>query len=380
MERKRVLVIGGGNACIKRIRILAGDVIEGEIDCSHLVSDIAILDIENPDKVRSRIGFSNIPVYNWETIKKVVDEKGAFDVAFICTPIDTHLLVFYQLVFFGLSRRVLIEKPFASNSKEAIAIERSAKENGIKIFCGYNLNFSNPMRRLKTRLAQTGAVPFSADLTYTKMHKKKHPIPGVILEEGPSQVDLITSVMGMPTGAQVRYIPIRIDPARNAKGMEEKIFQDSLGSYQIDRIQGEFDAQFFFPQGNSAVIYSSFQTALEHSLRVDAMLPSEMWGNKFITFRLGFTNTEGLKPFFEECSGKKKSARRTTFFEMSLGDPFGEETKAFLDEEYGSLCSACRAIEIQRAVDALEESSKRIEEIERVGGDSVLIPGDVVSL
>jgi predicted dehydrogenase len=69
------------------------------------------------------------------------------DAVVIATPAHTHFDLARRCIEAG--KHVFVEKPLASSSRDALALERLAREQGVVLMCGHTFLYSPPVREMK---------------------------------------------------------------------------------------------------------------------------------------------------------------------------------------------------------------------------------------
>ncbi|MHA1833141.1 MAG: Gfo/Idh/MocA family protein [Candidatus Baldrarchaeia archaeon] len=150
-----------------------------------------------------------------ETVKKVsqkfgikkfytsIDEllKQELDIVDICTPPFTHHEMVIKAAEAGCN--ILVEKPFAMNSKEAEEMIAAAKRYDVKLSVCHNFLYSISMKRIKMlhesgRLGQlTGAIAFQMSNLKRRLPTWYPSLPGgLFFDESPHMVYSIIEFLG----------------------------------------------------------------------------------------------------------------------------------------------------------------------------------------
>lgn len=99
--------------------------------CGDQVGIVAAAHLERAQLLASELGCE--ATANWE---EVVAKEGV-DAVIVCTPPNLHLPMCTSALKQG--KHVLCEKPLARNPNEAEEIVKTARENNVKLKCGFNL-------------------------------------------------------------------------------------------------------------------------------------------------------------------------------------------------------------------------------------------------
>lgn len=95
--------------------------------------------------------FPDLPLYS--TFDELV-EKGRPDAVIIVTPAGTHAALARQALSLGL--HVFVEKPLATNVKEAEELVRLAGEKSLTLLAGHTFLYSNYVRTVKRLIDESG--------------------------------------------------------------------------------------------------------------------------------------------------------------------------------------------------------------------------------
>lgn len=74
------------------------------------------------------------------------------DYAMICTPTSNHFHDFKALIERVKVKKILIEKPVALNTSEALEIKKLASNKGIKVYIGYDMRFISKLQFVRNNL------------------------------------------------------------------------------------------------------------------------------------------------------------------------------------------------------------------------------------
>jgi predicted dehydrogenase len=168
---------------------------------------VAVVDIV-PERAISAAQRFGVP--RWFTDHRQVLRLPDVDAVDICTPHGAHAPIAIDALRAG--KHVLVEKPMASDLKQAVAMVRAAKENGRVLFCGIKSRWSAGTQQLK-RFVESGAL---GDLYFAEIvATRRRGIPGasftrrsmagggVVLDLGVYLVDTLALLAGFPATAHL---------------------------------------------------------------------------------------------------------------------------------------------------------------------------------
>jgi predicted dehydrogenase len=109
---------------------------------------VAVTDI-NQDTARALVAGSDTEVFgNWEDLVK----RNDIDIVVICTPPNLHASI--AIGAMNNKKHVLCEKPLALNPAEAEEMVMVARDNNVKLKCGFNHRFHPGIKQAKTWINQ----------------------------------------------------------------------------------------------------------------------------------------------------------------------------------------------------------------------------------
>lgn len=145
------------------------------------------------------------------------------DAVYIATPHEWHAP--HALTALAHGKHVVVEKPMALNLDDAEAMNQAAERNRLKLLAGHTHSFDPPVRKM-AEIVSGGALgrPLMITSSYYKDHlfrpfsdediRMTH---GVILNQGPHQVDIVRQIAGgRATG--VRATAGKGEPSRPGEG------------------------------------------------------------------------------------------------------------------------------------------------------------------
>jgi len=92
----------------------------------------------------------------WENVSYIssIDKTPDCQAAIICTPTDQHYEDFYRIINNTGIKSILVEKPIAAKSSDAIEIKKLAEEHKISVFVAFDMRFIPQLQYLKSILPQ----------------------------------------------------------------------------------------------------------------------------------------------------------------------------------------------------------------------------------
>lgn len=112
---------------------------------------VAVCDI---DPAKAEAAAKEFGVPNWYTDMDAMLASESIDLLDIATRMDTHTLLVGKAIDAGIA--TIVQKPFAPNWDEAVAMTKSAEAAGVFLAVHENFRFQTPMQRV--RVAVTGGA------------------------------------------------------------------------------------------------------------------------------------------------------------------------------------------------------------------------------
>jgi phthalate 4,5-cis-dihydrodiol dehydrogenase len=145
------------------------------------------------------------------------------DFVYIATPNDLHAR--HAITAAEHGKHAIVEKPMAMNLAECEAMNAAAKKNGTKLLCGHTHSFDPPIRKIREiiRSGELGRLRMVHSWNYNEFMyrpRMKHELAmsrGVVLNQGPHQVDVVRLIGGGMVKS-VRATTGIGDPARPHEG------------------------------------------------------------------------------------------------------------------------------------------------------------------
>lgn len=181
MRSVRIAVVGCGRWGLAHARTLK------EVEGAELVA------VSDVDPGRARAAGARYGV-EWLTDNEELFKKPGLDAVTICTPPSTHAEVALSAIKHGLD--LLVEKPLATTSEDALRVARAAEEEGVGLMVGHIERFNPAVRAAKSAL-EGGRVGRPVAL-----HSRRTSEPpsysdvGVVLDLAVHDIDVVRYLLG----------------------------------------------------------------------------------------------------------------------------------------------------------------------------------------
>ena len=138
MKKLRIAIIGCKNMGRKHLAVLR----------EHFAEQVKIAGILNSTPESTAVAAAELGVPALESLEKINRRK--VDAAIIATPAENH----YQTAKVLLAKKIplLIEKPFAANDEQCLALIKLAEKNNVPILIGHTENYNPAVLKLKELL------------------------------------------------------------------------------------------------------------------------------------------------------------------------------------------------------------------------------------
>ena len=145
------------------------------------------------------------------------------DFIYVATPNDLHARHVITAAEHG--KHAIVEKPMAMSLEECEAMNAAAEKNGTKLLCGHTHSFDPPIRKIReiVQSGELGKLRMVHSWNYNEFMyrpRMKHELAmsrGVVLNQGPHQVDVVRLIGGGMVKS-VRAMTGIWDPARAHEG------------------------------------------------------------------------------------------------------------------------------------------------------------------
>jgi phthalate 4,5-cis-dihydrodiol dehydrogenase len=145
------------------------------------------------------------------------------DAVYIATPNSLHAE--HAITAAKHKKHIIVEKPMAMNLAECDAMNEAADKHGVKLLCGHTHSFDPPIRKIReiVRSGELGKLCMINTWNYNEFMyrpRMKHELAmtrGVVLNQGPHQVDIVRLIGGGMVRS-VRAMTGIWDPAREWEG------------------------------------------------------------------------------------------------------------------------------------------------------------------
>jgi phthalate 4,5-cis-dihydrodiol dehydrogenase len=142
--------------------------------------------------------------YKGETFTSV-DEMCAssrVDAVYVATPNQLHAE--HAITAANHKKHVIVEKPMALSIEECEAMNQAAEKNGVKLLCGHTHSLDPPVRKIReiVRSGELGKLCMINTWNYNEFMyrpRMRHELAtsrGVVLNQGPHQVDIVRLIGG----------------------------------------------------------------------------------------------------------------------------------------------------------------------------------------
>lgn len=146
-------------------------------------------------KIAKKFGIPNI----YDSVEKLLE--NSLDVVDVCTPPFTHCEIAVKAAESGC--HVIVEKPFAMNTKEAEKMIEAAQQNNVKLCVAHNFLYSRSMKMAKS-LRDSSAFGDVSGIIAFQMSNLKRRLPkwypmlpgGLFFDESPHTIYSILEFLG----------------------------------------------------------------------------------------------------------------------------------------------------------------------------------------
>lgn len=182
MRRLRVAVVGCGSWGASHARALR------DLEEAELVA------VSDADPARARSVGSRYGV-EWFTDNEELLRRARPDAVVVCTPPSAHAEVALLAIKHGAS--LLVEKPLAPSSEEALEIVRAAEEGGVKLMVGHIERFNPGVRRVRSYVEERRVgPPVALSSRRTSRHPARSWDIGVVLDLAIHDIDVMRYLLG----------------------------------------------------------------------------------------------------------------------------------------------------------------------------------------
>lgn len=155
----------------------------------------------------------------FETVDELCQSPNV-DAIYVATPHQLHAE--HTLLALKNRKHVVVEKPMALSIEDAEHMNAAADEYGVKLMCGHTKSFDPPIRKMREILTggELGRVYMINTWNYNDFMVRPYPDEemhyshGVVLNQGPHQVDIIR-LLGGGMARSVRAMTQRWDETRD---------------------------------------------------------------------------------------------------------------------------------------------------------------------
>ena len=175
------------------------------------------------------------------------------DFVYVATPNELHAR--HVIAAADRGKHAIVEKPMALSIEECEAMNRAAERNGVKLLCGHTHSFDSPVRKMREiveggelgRLCMVQSWNYNEFMYRPRMRSELAMSRGVVLNQGPHQVDVVRLI----GGGLVRRVRARTgiwDPVRRHEGayLCYLEFEDGVAATLVYNGYGFFDTAELF--------------------------------------------------------------------------------------------------------------------------------------
>ncbi len=124
------------------------------------------------------------------------------DAVYIATPNQLHAE--HAIIAARNGKHMIVEKPMALSIAQCEAMNRVAEENGVHLLCGHTHSFDPPVRKIREivksgelgKLRMVNTWNFNEFMYRPRMKHELETSRGVVLNQGPHQVDVVRLIGG----------------------------------------------------------------------------------------------------------------------------------------------------------------------------------------
>ncbi len=150
-------------------------------------------------------------------------DSAEVDAVYVATPNPLHAR--HGIAAAERGKHIIVEKPMAMTLAECDAMNEAAEKHGVKLLCGHTHSFDPPIRKIRAivKSGELGKLRMINTWNYNEFMyrpRMKHELAtsrGVVLNQGPHQVDIVR-LIGGGLVRSVRAMTGIWDPAREWEG------------------------------------------------------------------------------------------------------------------------------------------------------------------
>jgi phthalate 4,5-cis-dihydrodiol dehydrogenase len=175
------------------------------------------------------------------------------DAVYIATPNQLHAE--HAITAAEHKKHIIVEKPMALSIAECEAMNEAAEKNGVHLLCGHTHSFDPPVRKIRDivtsgelgKLCMVNSWNYNEFMYRPRMKHELATSRGVVLNQGPHQVDIVRLI----GGGKVRSVRATTgiwDPARGHEGSYSCFleFEDGTPATMVYSGYGFFDTAELF--------------------------------------------------------------------------------------------------------------------------------------
>lgn len=180
-------------------------------------------------------------------------EQAGIDAVYVATPNPLHAE--HAITAARSKKHIIVEKPMAMSLAECDAMNEAADKNGVKLLCGHTHSFDPPIRKMREivkggelgKLCMINSWNYNEFMYRPRMRHELAMSRGVVLNQGPHQVDIVRLI----GGGIVRSVRAMTGIWDNARGHEGSYtcyleFEDGTPATLVYSGYGFFDTAELF--------------------------------------------------------------------------------------------------------------------------------------
>jgi phthalate 4,5-cis-dihydrodiol dehydrogenase len=209
-------------------------------------------------------------------------EQAGIDAVYIATPNPLHAE--HAITAARSKKHIIVEKPMAMSLAECDAMNEAADKNGVKLLCGHTHSFDPPIRKIREiiksldlgKLCMINSWNYNEFMYRPRMRHELAMSRGVVLNQGPHQVDIVR-LIGGGIVRSVRAMTGIWDNARRHEGSYTCYleFEDGTPATLVYSGYGFFDTAELFDWVGEGGQYRAPETNLNVRKKLRAVRTTE---------------------------------------------------------------------------------------------------------
>ncbi|MEM3737308.1 MAG: Gfo/Idh/MocA family oxidoreductase [Candidatus Bathyarchaeia archaeon] len=285
----------------------------------------------------------------WYTDMASLLQREDVDALNICTPPQTHYNLALEAIKAG--KHVLVEKPMALTSSQAVEVYREAKKRGLCLMVGFIERFNSGVLKLKD-LIDTGSLGVTRFISATRISPWAPTANsiGVTLDTAIHDVDTIRFITGQNPVRVYAEVPNQNEGRLEGRETSVEIllrFRGDLSAYLV--------AEWLKPAGERINKIRQLQVTGSEGVAILSYIPQLVWR---------ISAVDVLSPFVSEDGRPKYSRdpRDATLIEPLIWlEPLEVELKNFIQSITNGDEPVASGVDGIRAVEIVEMASRSVE-------------------